>query len=77
MKFKNMFQFSLKLLNFTGHFVARSALLCSSNDRTYDCLIPFAYCVKVNRRVVPISHIFKNYFIISSLIMVFVETSVI
>jgi hypothetical protein len=72
-----MFHFSLKLLDFSGHFVARSALFCSSNDRTYDCLIPFAYCVKVSRRFVPISHIFKNYFIISKLIMVFVETKVI
>jgi len=72
-----MFQFSLKLLNFSGHFVVRSALFCSSNDRTYNCSIPFAYCVKLNRKCVEISHILKNYFIISTLIMVCVETNVI
>ena len=54
-----MLQFSLKLLNFSGHFVARSALVCSSNDRTHNCLISFAYCVKLNLRYVEISHIFK------------------
>jgi len=70
-----MFQFSLKLLNFSGHLVAHSALFSSFKDRTYNCLIPFVHYVKVNCRLVPISHIFKNYFIISTLIMVFVKTS--
>jgi hypothetical protein len=72
-----MFHFSLKLLNFSGHFVAHSALFSSFKDRTYNCLIPFAYYVKLKRRLVPISHIFKNYLIISILLVVFVKTSVI
>ena len=72
-----MLQFSLKLLNFNGHFVARSALFCSPNDRPHNCFIPFVYCVKLNRKCVEVSHIFKNDFIISTLIMVFEETNVI
>jgi hypothetical protein len=62
-----MLQFSLKLLNFSGHFVPHSAVFCSSNDINYNCLIPFAYCVKVYHRYAPISHVFKKYFIISKL----------